>query len=223
LNANWICPTTIGMSLILNPRGAAGSGKTELVRRILAGYGWPDAAGEIVRLPDRARPIGFRLAGPRPLAVIGDYDGTAGGCDTIRRGDGGLPEAVAWAGDRAGAGDDVLIEGFQLSRDHRLSAALASSGRLHVLRLTTPPARCARNLVARQKLRRDAWRRLSERAAAQSREVAEACATLPPEARVEALDFDAALARAHELLGPRPDRTALGVPAPGAAAGSDGW
>ena len=28
------------MSVIINPRGTSGSGKTELVRRILAGYGW---------------------------------------------------------------------------------------------------------------------------------------------------------------------------------------
>jgi hypothetical protein len=200
------------VSVIVNPRGAGGAGKTELVRRVLAGYGWrrcgPLAADVEIEMlcPDgRSRPMGLRIGHPhglRPLAVVGDYGVTSGGgCDSIRRADGGLPVAVALARDAAAAGHDVLIEGFQLSREYRLSAALADAGRLHVLRLATSPERCARNLVARRRLRRDAWEALAKRAAVQAGEVAEACTHLPAGAQVEALAFDAALLRARRLLG----------------------
>ena len=76
------------MGIIVNPRGAGGSGKTTLVRRVMAAYRDP---APILR-PGRARPIGFRLAHPgygHPLAIIGAYGATRGGCDTIPARDGG--------------------------------------------------------------------------------------------------------------------------------------
>ena len=51
------------MTVILNPRGTAGAGKTELVRRILARYGSPPRPGavcteglEALYRPARRRP-----------------------------------------------------------------------------------------------------------------------------------------------------------------------
>jgi hypothetical protein len=117
------------MGRIINPRGTSRSGKTELVRRILAQYGWQrsaDCAGagglEPMHREGRSRPLGYRLEHPlggRLLAVLGHYEVTSGGCDTIRAADGGLDEIVRRAADYAATGHDVVIEGQRLSRSMR--------------------------------------------------------------------------------------------------------
>jgi hypothetical protein len=206
------------MGVIINPRGTSGSGKTELVRRILAQYGWrrsarfEDAAGpEPIYREGRSRPLGYRLEHPlggRPLAVVGHYEVTSGGCDTIRAADGGLDEIMRQAADYAATGHDVLIEGQRLSSDYERSAELARSHRLHILRLTTPLDQCARNLVWRRRARRDTWPAVAETVADEHEMVAEACERLGQYATVEALGFDDALARARDLLGIRPPENA---------------
>jgi hypothetical protein len=201
------------MAIIINPRGTSGSGKTDLVRRILAQYGWQPGAGsqgkvglELIYREGRSRPLGYRLEHPlagRPLAVIGHYEVTSGGCDTIRVSDGGLEEIVTRAADYAVAGHDVLIEGQRLSREYERSAELARAHDLHILRLTTPVEQCARNLVARRRARRDTWRFVAGAVAIEHEMVTEACARLAQNATVEALTFDDALPRARDLLGLR--------------------
>lgn len=203
------------MGLIVNPRGTAGSGKTEFVRRILAAYDWrgPGKAEPLFR-PGRARPFAHRLAHPargRPLVVLGDYAGTCGGCDTIPARDGGLPEALRLAAERAADGDDVLLEGLALSADWRLSAGLAAGHALHLLRLDTPPEQCVRNLLVRRRAGGGSGGALAARLAAkvetERAAVLRACAVLRPLAAVEALSFDAALERALALLGVAPRRS----------------
>ena len=57
--------------------------------------------------------MGYRLRhrlGGRPLAVVGHYEVTGGGCDTIRAADGGLGEIMRRAADYAASGHDVLLE-----------------------------------------------------------------------------------------------------------------
>ena len=201
------------MAIIINPRGTSGSGKTELVRRVLAQYGWQPSAGfadagvlEPIYREGRSRPFGYRLGHPRggrPLAVIGHYEVTSGGCDTIRATDGGLEEIMRRASDYAALGHDVLIEGLRLSSEYERSAELARAHRLHILRLTTPLDQCARNLVWRRRARRDTWPAIAETVADEHEKVAEACARLGLDATVEALGFDDALARAQDLLGIR--------------------
>jgi hypothetical protein len=182
-----------GMGVIVNPRGTSGAGKTEFARRIMAAYGWPgEGRAEPIRRDGRERPIGYRLLHPgtgRPLAVLGHYEATSGGCDTIRALDGGPGEAFRLADAWASAGHDVLLEGLALSREHLRSAALAEAHPLHVLRLATPLDRCARNLIARTAALLDA-------------EIEEACGWLRrSRASMEVLDFDDALRRARYLLG----------------------
>jgi hypothetical protein len=201
------------MGVIINPRGASGSGKTELVRRVLAQYGWRRSAGfegatglEPVYRAGRSRPVGYRLRHPlggRPLAVVGHYEVTSGGCDTIRAADGGLEEIMRRAAEYAALGHDVLIEGQRLSRDYQRSAELARSHRLHILRLTTRLDQCARNLVWRRRARRDTWPSIAGTVAVEHDMVAAACDRLRQDATVEALGFDDALARAQDLLGIR--------------------
>jgi hypothetical protein len=198
------------MGIIINPSGTSGAGKTELVRRILAHYGWQRSAGsEGARFLEprdrdgRARPLGYRLdhpLGERPLAVIGHYEVTSGGCDTIRAADGGLEEIMRRAAGHAATGHDVLIEGQHLSREYERSAELARSHRLHILHLTTPLEQCARNLVRRRRARGGTWPSLAGALAFESEMVAEACAKLGRCATVESLAFEDALARAQDLL-----------------------
>lgn len=204
--------------IVVNPRGTSGSGKTELVRRILAQYGWRRTAesGSIAGFEPfygagRRRPMGYRLHHPRsgrPLAVIGHYEVTSGGCDTIRAGDGGLEEALALAADHASAGYDVILEGLRLSAEQLLSSKLAERHSLHVLRLTTPLEQCARNLASRRRMRRDSWPALAKIVARQYDGIAEACDSLADCAKVEALGFADAFGRAQALLGlaPQEDR-----------------
>jgi hypothetical protein len=201
------------MGLVINPRGTSGSGKTELVRRLLGEYGWRRSGAGQGLVPigreGRSRPLGYRLRHPqggRPLVVIGHYEVTSGGCDTIRLSDGGLEEVMRRAADAASDGCDVIIEGLRLSSEHERSAALARLHDLHVIRLATPIEQCARNLVLRRRTRRDAWISIASNVASEHRLVEEACERLRPHAHVQVLGFEAALARAQALLGLAPVR-----------------
>jgi predicted kinase len=193
------------MSVIINPRGASGSGKTELARRILAGYGWGrEGRPEPIHRRGRDRPIAYRLAHPlggRPLAVLGHYETTSGGCDTIRLVDGGMAEIFRLADAYACSGHDVLLEGLLLSNEERESAALAEKHELHVLCLDTPLDRRVQNLIAR---RRTGWQHgatIARTTGMQQQEIEQAYRRLRACARVEVLDFDTAFRRARQLLG----------------------
>lgn len=201
------------MSIIINPRGTSGSGKTEFVRRLLSDYGWGGGGSvEPVRREGRLRPIAYRLRHPcqggRPLVVLGHYEVTSGGCDTIRAVDGGMDEVFRLAGGYASSGHDVLLEGLMLSGEHERSTALAQTRRLHVLRLSTPLDRCIRNVIARRRAGRNAWASIARKAMLQHARIEEACRKLQPHATVEAVGFEAGLLRARELLGLEEPRAA---------------
>ena len=193
------------MGVIINPRGTSGSGKTELVRRMLADYGWGRGGRvEPVRRQGRERPIAYRLRHPhggRPLVVLGHYEATSGGCDTIRAADGGMDEAFRLAGEYASSGHDVLLRACSSAASIVRSAALAKVHELHVLRLNTPLDRCIRNVIARQRAGRRNWASIVRTATMQQANIEEACRQLRRHASVELLDFEHALLRARELLG----------------------
>src|ERR1700709_2018818 len=147
------------LGLVINPRGTSGAGKTWLVREVMTAYGRQGSAPIPIMRQGRSRPLGWWLehpAGGRPLCVIGDYQGTRGGTDTIPLTDGGLDEAFRLANSEASAGGDVLLEGYQLSGEHgrtaRLAALQRSRGRaLHVICLHVPLSRCVENVVRRRR------------------------------------------------------------------------
>ncbi|HEX2135464.1 MAG TPA: hypothetical protein VHG30_06085 [Microvirga sp.] len=189
------------MGVIINPRGTSGAGKTELVRRIMALYRTRTGSDVApVYREGRERPICYRLRHPlggRPLAVLGHYEVTSGGCDTI----GGVDEAFWLASQHAARGHDVLFEGLAISREVDRSAALAEVHGLHILHLGTPLEECIRNVVRRRRARRDTRPLISKIVAAEHEKVADACRRLRSCAAVEAVSFDQALLRAQELLG----------------------
>jgi len=177
----------------------------------MAQYGWQrgvtlDARGPIMPLfqEGREKPLGYRLRHPlggRPLAILGHYEATSGGGDTIRAVDGGIPMIMRFAREHAERDYHVLIEGLRLSSDYEHSAELAQSFEVHVLCLSTPLDECVRNLISRRRLRRSAWPSIARQVEVEHRRVQEACLRLKGCAHVEALGFDAALTRARDTLG----------------------
>jgi hypothetical protein len=193
------------LGLIINPRGTGGSGKTQLARRIMTDYRWKEAGAiEAVHRTGRERPIGYRLRHPhggRPLFVLGHYERTSGGCDTIRAADGGLDEIFRLADARASSGHDVLLEGSALSAEHIRWSILAGRHRTHVLFLSTPVEQSARNLAVRRRLRRSDWTRIAHTVRTQRQAIAAACREIQGVAEIEEMEFECALDRVRGLLG----------------------
>jgi len=196
--------------MIINVRGAGGSGKTELVRRILWDYGWrggiaqasPLTAEPILR-QERQRPIGYRLTHPsggRSLVVLGHYEVTSGGCDTIRQRDGGLDEVFCLAHQQGAAGHDVIIEGLRLSSEVERTKELARLHRVHILRLTTPVEQCSRNLARRRRTGQKSLAAITASVLGEQARIEQACAVLERRADVEYVGFEQALVRVRTLL-----------------------
>lgn len=212
------------MGLVINPRGTSGAGKTWLVREVMAAYRRGGATAAPLHRAGRPRPMGWRLSHPRggrSLAVIGHYEATRGGTDTIPETDGGLDEAFRLADALAAGGDDVLLEGYRLSGEVDRTVALARAqrargGGLHVLCLDAPVERSVRNVVARRRAGASALPGIERTARAGQAATAAACAALRSGGvRVECLDAAAALRRTLELLGldPAMARRSRGVTA----------
>lgn len=193
---------------ILNPRGPSGSGKTELVRRlieVLAAEG--ESTGqrsEPIYRPGRTRPIAYRFPHPSrgaPVLVLGHYEKTSGGCDTIRESDGGMDEVFRLADCMASAGHSVVMEGLRLSSDHKRTRALARRHELHILRLTTPVEACSRNLIRRRRLSRSTSPDSCRRAADERLRIDAAVERLSPGTFVHDVDFNEGMRLARRLLG----------------------
>ena len=104
---------------IINIRGTSGSGKSHLVRQIMARY------HQRIRIMEdgRKQPIRYLLTREtegRPLAIIGHYEADCGGCDTISK-----MEKIFDLVRRAHTeGADVIFEGLLISADENRVAAL---------------------------------------------------------------------------------------------------
>jgi hypothetical protein len=197
------------MGLIINPRGASGAGKSWLVREAMAAYRRYGADAVPLCREGRSRPMGWRLdhrGGGRPLAVIGHYEATRGGTDTIPLTDGGLDEAFRLANALAGDGHDVLLEGLQLSGEVERTAMLARAqrargSRLHVLCLDTPLSRCVRNVVARRRAGQAARPGIERTVQAGHAALVAACEALRhSDAEIEVLEAVGAVRRTLALL-----------------------
>jgi hypothetical protein len=195
----------IVLGLIINARGAGGSGKTTLAQRILKDFRWQE--GGLIRSLERAgreRPMGYCLRHPEggpDLIVLGHYERTSGGCDTIPLSDGGLDEVFRLAELWADAGCDVFLEGLALSFEVRRSAELARRQNLHVIFLSTPAEQSARNLARRRGVPQSGVAHLASSAQLQRASIETACDRLRQGAKVEELDLDQAHARVRQLLG----------------------
>lgn len=204
------------MGTIINPRGTGGSGKTKLVQRIIDSYA-PGGiqSAEPLHSSGREKPMAYRLRHPnngRPLIVLGHYERTSGGCDTIRVVDGGLDEVFRLADIWASAGHDVLLEGASWSVEYRRSAALAARHELHILVLLTPPERAARNLATRRRTSSARLALITMAIRSQRDAIEVACGHLRGVASIEELEFERALDCACNLLGLDRSADANGCP-----------
>lgn len=135
--------------MIINIRGTSGSGKTTLVRGLFA------ASTGVVAIGDRAnKPDAYSLTIPdlqRPVFVVGSYENTCGGCDTIKTQDEICNRVRALA-----PNGHVIFEGLLLStlwsRYAALDREMTSQGYIYVWGfLNTPLSVC----IERVKHRRD--------------------------------------------------------------------
>lgn len=152
--------------VIVNIRGTSGSGKSTIVRSIMSLY----PAKEAKYVPERKQPLYYILSDPeqpeRPkLAVIGHYESSCGGADTISKYmTGVLQEADEDHGDPNSydlifglvkelydGGHDVLFEGLLITGDIKRAKDLKASGYpLHIISLTLPIELCIESVKARR-------------------------------------------------------------------------
>lgn len=128
--------------MIINVRGANGSGKSTVVRRVLESF-----QRETKFVPGRARPIGYQCVnGPY---VVGTYENVTGGCDTIPS----IEMIFEIVKLQADAGRDVLYEGILAQHS---ATRLMELNRVHpvtVVVLTTSQEDCVQAVRDRRAAR----------------------------------------------------------------------
>lgn len=133
--------------MIIQIRGTSGSGKTTVMRQLMAKYGpWKAVTGSESGLADyekRKKPLYYESR-ENNLVVLGHYESTCGGCDNI-----GSARAVA---ELIHSGEfswypRILCEGLLLSEDVKWSKEMDD---LVAVFLTTPLDRCLRQVAQRR-------------------------------------------------------------------------
>lgn len=185
--------------MIINVRGTSGSGKSELVRRIMALH--PERKPHFVE--GRKQPLFYECnSGTRlePLFVLGHYETPCGGCDTISKDQFdtvfGLVRELSERG-------HVLFEGLLVSAERKRSQDLFSNNSTGVIiQLTTSLEDCIAGIQARRKERGDERPINPKNTEDKHREVPKVCWKLEgAKANVLALDREAAFEHVRKLLG----------------------
>lgn len=140
------------MSLILNVRGPGGSGKTTAVREFLRLRN-PRQLLEQNRVGAKGQPlrdkvIGYELDGN--IRVVGSYEMTCGGCDSIQKQDCIKELVLSWADE----GYDVIFEGLMISSVWSTWTAVQeiAEARGHEwlwVFMNTPLDQCVKNILKR--------------------------------------------------------------------------
>ncbi len=131
--------------IIVQVSGASGSGKTHLMRAVMAPLGSP------MRVrpkddPTKRKPSLLVWPAHR-LAVIGHYDVSCGGCDTIKS----RSRPFELARSAADSGLNVLMEGLFVSQElHRVVALTTDGYERHNIYIHPPIEQCTANVMARR-------------------------------------------------------------------------
>lgn len=141
--------------MIINIRGTSGSGKSTLVREAMSWF----KCKEAVRVPGRKQPLYYKLwhsandcilRRPPDLVVIGHYEASCGGCDTIPN----LDMAFNLVFEAAGFAQHVIFEGLLLSSDVNrcveLHQTFGADG-FEVLAIDLPLEQCLASVNARRR------------------------------------------------------------------------
>lgn len=133
------------MPHVVNIRGTSGSGKSTIVRAVMALYSTRSA----VRVKERKRPIMYlcsRIDAPT-LAVIGHYETDCGGTDTIN----GMDAIYGLVRQASAAGYNVLFEGLLSSAEKNRAIKLHQDGLdLSVLHIDIPLEECITSVEHRR-------------------------------------------------------------------------
>lgn len=146
--------------MIINLRGTSGSGKSTIVRAVMAKYPTVEKAF----LSGRKQPIGYFCTRPdgTSLWVVGHYESPCGGCDTIS-----VPGTIDFIYDVVKShddlGHDVLYEGLIVESDVKRLISVAKGDTVSripprptiVIALTTPVELCLEGIRNRREARGD--------------------------------------------------------------------
>jgi len=140
--------------VIINIRGTSGSGKSHLVREIMALYGHKSP----MMWPERKRPAGYLLHREwwqergRRLYIAGHYETACGGCDTLPS----LNHVYAMVREAHSLGHDVLYEGVIVTSDvARVIKIHQEQIPIAVIGLNTPLETCVAGVQSRRDARGD--------------------------------------------------------------------
>lgn len=189
--------------MIILISGTSGSGKTVLVKRVLEKLPLYDYQ---ISIPTQKKSLGYIWEEP-PLAVMGRYDATCGGCDTLSW-KGGADDIERVLNDQVlGYDRHVILEGLLVATWGIPRLTRLSKLGLTVIHLTTSVEECVASVQKRR----------TERAAAKGKEptpfnpdntvgkhhglLSVLSARRAAGITVETLDREAAYARTVELLG----------------------
>lgn len=133
------------MNKIIQIRGTSGSGKSHLIRRVMAKY----STKVPHHIPGRKQPFYYELrnAWPgKPLFIVGHYETPCGGSDTISNGTDVIYDLVRTLAQEG----NVLFEGLLISIEVTRTATLVNHGELHVIQLATPLEDCIASIKQRR-------------------------------------------------------------------------
>lgn len=138
------------MPRAINIRGTSGSGKSELVKRVMKEF--PTKKPHHIKY--RKQPIGYTLSRPDgpDLYVVGHYEELCGGCDTIIGLDAIYDEIEAAIIDLE---MDVIFEGLIVCSDVERCISLKDIADLLVIELDVPLQECISNIEERRYIRGD--------------------------------------------------------------------
>lgn len=185
--------------MIINIRGTSGSGKTTIVKTVMASL---EPYGKIaVNIPKRRNPIGYWFGPkvPRILAVPGHYETACGGCDTIS----GYDQIFDYVKIGHEGADHCLFEGLLLSEESKRTIQLDRQfpGKLLVIQLTTPESVCLDSIRARREARGDTRELNPSNTVNRIRTIDRVCDFLKQEGvNVEQHDRDSAMHRVMEII-----------------------
>ena len=132
--------------MIVQLRGTSGSGKSTVVRNIMAlKKDWIR-----VKVEGRKQPIGYLSVAEPALAVMGHYETACGGCDTIPSMD-RIYDLIREAADK---GFNVLYEGLLISAEVNRAVELGKTHDFLVLGIELPLELCLASINERRRAKK---------------------------------------------------------------------
>jgi hypothetical protein len=191
------------MSVLITLRGTNGSGKSTIVRQLMAIAPGPR---EERHEEGTGRPLGYVWPEAK-LAVLGRYDVATGGCDGYSW-KGATDWVLQQVSNYAWEGFNVVFEGVMVSmygvnRFKQLNAAQTMLGNhLYLIQLTTPKEDCIAAVLARRarSIKQHAKEFNPHHLLDHHKSIGQGSYTLMKTVTVEWLDRERAFLRAKELL-----------------------